>query len=168
MELSTERLRIIPLNLTQFKALLEGLQKVEQILQLSHSSDSWPPEMLTAMKGLYLEAVNHQEDYLWYTNWQIVSKIEDCSVGSLCFMGKPNKNGNVEIGYGLDEGFRGKGYMTEAVRAMIGWALSRKAVSTVTALTDKDNPASHKVLERAGLKLVSETPEGQLWKIGKN
>lgn len=44
-------------------------------------------------------------------------------VGDLCFVGAPNSVGEIEIGYGIYDMHAGLGFMTEAVGAMISWAI---------------------------------------------
>jgi ribosomal-protein-alanine N-acetyltransferase len=58
----------------------------------------------------------------------------------------------LELGYVLAKKFWGKGYMTEAVKAIVAWALTEKDVYRVWAVCDIDNPASARVMEKAGLK----------------
>jgi len=56
------------------------------------------------------------------------------------------------IGYVLARLHWGKGYMTEAVRAVTGWLLGQPDIYRVFATCDVDNPASAKVMEKAGMK----------------
>jgi Acetyltransferases, including N-acetylases of ribosomal proteins len=163
MELQANRLTIIPLNLKQFKLLLEGTDKMEEALNLAHSHESLDAHTYEAMFGLYKLATAHKEDYYWFTNWQIILKSQNISIGSACFMGCPNENGEVELGYGINEAFRCNGYMTEAVDAMCQWALAQPNVSCVIAETDKDNTASHRVLQKCGFTKYKETEEGYFW-----
>jgi RimJ/RimL family protein N-acetyltransferase len=78
--------------------------------------------------------------------------------GDLCFKG-PCTDGAVEIGYGLREGFCGKGYMTEAVKTVTRWALTRPGVTRVEAETDPGNAASQRVLSACGFVPTGETGE---------
>jgi RimJ/RimL family protein N-acetyltransferase len=59
----------------------------------------------------------------------------------------------LELGYVLGKKFWGKGYMTEAVKAIVDWALKEEDVYRIWAVCDIDNPASARVMEKAGLKL---------------
>jgi len=59
----------------------------------------------------------------------------------------------LELGYVLAKKFWGKGYMTEAVRAIVEWALTENDVYRVWAVCDIENPASARVMEKAGMKL---------------
>jgi RimJ/RimL family protein N-acetyltransferase len=56
------------------------------------------------------------------------------------------------IGYVLARPFWGKGYMTEAVRAVTDWLLRQPDIYRVFATCDVDNPASARVMEKAGMK----------------
>ena len=58
----------------------------------------------------------------------------------------------VDLGYVLGRKFWGRGYMTEAARAVIDWALSEPEVFRVWAVCDVENPASARVLEKAGMR----------------
>lgn len=150
MKLETKRLTIVPLNLDQFKLLLNGTDKMEKSLGLNNSNEHLDGHTQVAMEWLYEEAKKHKKKYLWYTNWQITLKQCNLSIGSACFMGCPDDSGTVEIGYGINEKYRCNGYMTEAVNAICKWALSLQNISRIIAETEKDNIASQKVLQKCG------------------
>lgn len=57
-----------------------------------------------------------------------------------------------DLGYVLARPHWGQGIMTEAVRAVVGWALSEPELYRVWAVCDVDNKASARVLEKAGLE----------------
>jgi RimJ/RimL family protein N-acetyltransferase len=58
----------------------------------------------------------------------------------------------VDLGYVLGRRWWGRGYMTEAVRAVVDYVLSEPEVFRVWAVCDVDNLASARVLEKAGLR----------------
>lgn len=94
--------------------------------------------------------LDHPADRVWYAVWFIERKdMPGTAVGDLSFKGK-GPDGMVEIGYGLRSGCCGKGYMTEAVKAVCAWALAQPGVTRVEAETEPDNAASQRVLSRAG------------------
>ena len=108
------------------------------------------PELKKAYGEMLRGCETEPQDRLWYAAWYIEPKDAPGEVaGDLCFKG-PAADGAVEIGYGLREGFCGRGYMTEAVRAMAEWALSQNGVKRVEAETEPSNAASQRVLARAG------------------
>jgi RimJ/RimL family protein N-acetyltransferase len=58
----------------------------------------------------------------------------------------------VSLGYVLARPHWGKGYMTEAVRAVTDWLLRQPDIYRVFATCDVENPASARVMEKAGMK----------------
>jgi [ribosomal protein S5]-alanine N-acetyltransferase len=78
---------------------------------------------------------------------------EDNIVGSIGIITKTDiYRKNVEIGYFLDEAYWGKGIVTKAVKAATAYSFSKFEIVRVYAETFADNPASRKVLEKAGFK----------------
>ena len=70
-----------------------------------------------------------------------------------------------DLGYVLARPYWGQGIMTEAVRAVVDWAIGEPEIHRVWAVCDVDNKASARVLEKAGMEL-----EGVLrrWSIHPN
>jgi len=66
----------------------------------------------------------------------------------------PEGAGNVRIGYTLSPTGQGKGYMTEALRALLPALVGPLGVKKFSADIDVRNPASGRVLERVGFKPV--------------
>ena len=82
-------------------------------------------------------------------------------VGLLGF--HPNEQGAPEIGYWLGRPFWGRGYMTEAVRAALAWAGGAWGKRFVMAGHFADNPASGRVLIKAGFLYTGDvTPRFSL------
>jgi RimJ/RimL family protein N-acetyltransferase len=100
----------------------------------------------------------HPEDWLWYTLWQVSLK-DGRPVGSLGFKGPP-KNGEVEIGYGIDEAYRQQGYAAGSVKAAVDWAFSQEKVYFVTAETEPENAASQRVLQKLEFRPAGFGAEG--------
>jgi [ribosomal protein S5]-alanine N-acetyltransferase len=145
--IKTERLIIIPLTLGQLNKYMKVDNSLETELQLNKSPRSISPELKEALEQTILPNVaNPHKNYLYSTLWTIISKQENTMVGDLCFVGEPNADGEIEIGYGTYENFRKRGFMTEAVRGMIQWAGNQPDVKSILASTDKSNPASMGVL----------------------
>ncbi len=59
----------------------------------------------------------------------------------------------VEIGYGLGRPYWAKGYMTEAVCALVGWWKEQPDLYRLWATCDVDNLGSARVLEKVGMQL---------------
>jgi len=57
-----------------------------------------------------------------------------------------------ELGYVLARSHWRQGYMTEALKVLIGWALKQKEIHRVWAVCDVDNIASARVMEKVGMQ----------------
>jgi RimJ/RimL family protein N-acetyltransferase len=73
------------------------------------------------------------------------------TVGSVGLFWPPT-DGAVEIGYGIVGSRRGRGYAAEATRALAEFALGAPGVRTVYANVELSNPASVRVLHKAGFR----------------
>jgi len=57
-----------------------------------------------------------------------------------------------DFGYAIAREHWNMGYTTEAVKALVQWALDQEGIYRVWAVCDLENPASARVLEKAGLE----------------
>lgn len=115
------------------------------------------------MKQAYTEmlqgCLDTPHNRIWNAVWNMELKDHPgIIVGDFCFKGL-GSNGTVEIGYGLKEEYRHKGYMTEAVKIISKWALLQENVKRVEAETEPQNAASQKVLSGADFKATGEYGE---------
>ena len=149
MQLLTERLRIVPLTLSQLDSWLHAVPALERELGCRCQA---PPcgEFGRIVGEQRAVAAGDAEHYLLDTFWLLIERTGGEVVGSACFKGPPNADGEIEIGYGLEPGWEKQGYMTEAVRALCAWARQQPGVRHVMAETDPDNLASQRVLQRSG------------------
>ncbi len=69
-----------------------------------------------------------------------------------------------EIGYVLHPDHQGHGYVTEACRALLGYAFDGMDLHRVVARIDERNGASRAVLERLGLRLEARLVENEWFK----
>ena len=60
--------------------------------------------------------------------------------------------GMIELGYTLLEAYRGQGFATEAITALIGYAFEQEGVEVLEACCVPENRASWRVLERIGFR----------------
>ena len=113
------------------------------------------------LKAAYTEmlesCLRHPDQWEWYAMWMIELK-DGTHVGELCFKGL-GSNGAAEIGYGISEEYRGRGYATEAVKAVSARAFRNPDVTAIDAETDAANTASKRVLEKCGFIATGEMGE---------
>ena len=131
--METKRIRIYPASREQMERMIAAEEDAD--LKKAYG------EMLAG-------SLSHPEERAWYALWMI-EKPDGTHLGDLCFKGfDPGRN--PEIGYGILEAFRGRGYAAEAVRLALSWAFRHPAVKAVEAETDPGNTASQRVLEKCG------------------
>ncbi|WP_127502221.1 GNAT family N-acetyltransferase [Actinoplanes solisilvae] len=94
--------------------------------------------------------------------YAIVERSTGLAVGTIGFFGAPDTAGTAMIGYGLVPSARGAGYATEALRAIAAFAFARDDVHRLDADPDRDNVASHRVLEKSGFART-RTTAGAYW-----
>jgi RimJ/RimL family protein N-acetyltransferase len=63
------------------------------------------------------------------------------------------------LGYVMARAHWGRGYTTEAVKVVVDWALRQDEIRRIFATCDVDNPASARVMEKAGLKFEALLPK---------
>jgi len=164
--IETKRLIIQPLTYNQLVKYIQLDSSLEAELNLSETSRSISPDLKEALEQTILPAVtDSNKNYLFSTLWTIISKADNKMVGDLCFVGEPNEAGEIEIGYGTYEVFRGNGYMTEAVSGMIGWAKEQTGVKAIIASTEKSNIASSVVLVKNSFLKTGETETLFNWRL---
>jgi RimJ/RimL family protein N-acetyltransferase len=95
-------------------------------------------------------------EFTWYTNWEIILKEKTCSIGGIGLSGMPNNEGSTEIGYVIDQKFRGLGFATEAVDALKNWAFKDPDLKIMKAETPILNLNSQKVLQKNNFKIIGE------------
>lgn len=157
MRLETERLFIYPVSDGEMRSLAESEKD---------------PELRKAYFEMLWGCLDFPESRAWYAAWDMeLRESPGTAAGDLCFKGPP-EGGAVEVGYGLRAGFCGKGYMTEALRALCAWALAQPGVMLIEAETEPGNAASQAVLARAGFvpagKAGEEGPRFVLRGAGKD
>ena len=166
--ISTERLELFPLTQTQLELGLSDLSKLEDELSMVIAQDFVTERVQRAIR-MKVEKMRKAMPsiHAWYTYWLIVIKEEKVGAGMLGFKGYPITKGSTEIGYGIDPAYQNKGYMTEAVQALINWAFSHPFCKEITA-TEVYNPASRRLLEKLGATQTEGNEKFTSWKIQRN
>lgn len=117
-----------------------------------------------AFDGMLNNSINDPDNAIWHTPWKITLADSGILIGDIGFKG-PQKEHTVEVGYGINEEYRNRGYATEALTAISKWALSQKDVYFVQAQTDDDNAPSIRVVQKAGFKQIGRGDDGILWEL---
>lgn len=160
----TKRLILLPLTYEQLLMYARCDNSLERELNLNDSSRIVEADLKEALEQTILPNVaDKSKDYLYCTLWTAISKAENKMVGDLCLYGEPNEKGEIEIGYGVYEEYRNRGFMTEMVQGMIEWAKTQPKIKAIIASTDKTNLASFRVLEKNDFVKTGESEELFHW-----
>ncbi|MFD7709274.1 GNAT family N-acetyltransferase [Streptomyces sp. NPDC059785] len=130
--------------------------------------ETGPFEGTLAAAGLVLKAYTSGTLRPEWGTYVLVRREDGRAVGAMGFHGAPDEEGRTEIGYDLAEAARGRGYATEALRALSAWALDRDEVDVLLATVDRDNTASQAVVTRTGFKQAGEDAEQYVYELRQN
>ncbi|MGI5350084.1 GNAT family N-acetyltransferase [Streptomyces sp. CA-250714] len=140
-DLVTERLVLRPWTTADVAAVLSDVR-----------SERWaadfPAEGDSVVAGLFAQFP------AWlggYGHRLVIERDTGLVVGSIGLFWPPTE-GALEIGYGVVGSRRGRGYAAEATRALTEFAFTAPEVRTVFADVEPANPASLRVLEKAGFR----------------
>ncbi|MCC6151901.1 MAG: GNAT family N-acetyltransferase [Planctomycetes bacterium] len=112
--------------------------------------EAWPDADLPGVLESYAKLIDAYPDKIGWGVWLFVR--EGVVIGDGGFHGPP-KDGRVQIGYSIVPQLQRRGYATQAVGALCGWAFGHGA-RCVNAECDASNQASVRVLEKCGLKRI--------------
>jgi len=109
---------------------------------------SWTPHPSVTATREYIQRCVDERQASRSCSWLLYPRCGGPLLGSVGFGVKQHL---VQFGYCLARDVWGQGYATEAARAIVATALADPAVWRVQAYCDVENPASARVLEKAGL-----------------
>lgn len=107
----------------------------------------------------------------WVLGFSLLHRDSGIAVGTCGFKGPPSADGAVEIAYGVAVDQQGKGYATEAAKALVAHAFTFGEVRVVRAHTLPESGASQRVLAKCGFRHLGEVidPEdGLVWRFEKH
>lgn len=162
--IETERLLLVVLLAEEIEALIAGdRERAERLLGFT-----FPPDDPNRGVDLpwHLRALQSDPNQRAWRIRVIVERSSGTLVGSINLKGPLDAEGDVEIGWDLNEDARAKGYAIEASAAVIEWIKKQPVVATVSATIPDDNAASQRLAARLGFRRTSESRRNlPLWKL---
>ena len=149
-DLVTARLLIHPLNAAEAEQVLTGTPD-----DASGWAPGYPAEGDASAARRFLGTCASTGDPQQFGTYVIRRREDGRAIGGVDFHGRPDENGSVTIGYGLISSAHGKGYASEALRALLTFARAQ-GVSRVHGDTGRENFASQHVMTAVGMRLVAE------------
>ncbi|MBK8686132.1 MAG: GNAT family N-acetyltransferase [Chitinophagaceae bacterium] len=96
-------------------------------------------------------------------NWAMIQTSDKQMIGYIGLVNIDAENDHAEIGYILLPEFQGKGFMHEAMQAVIDFSFEKLGVHRLSGTVDPENTASSKVLEKCGFKLEGHLREHEIF-----
>lgn len=170
MTIQTENLILAAHLPRHVRALLRSEREFEDTAGL-RVAPGIHEQMLQASADFKERVENGKQPDPWQFGFAVIHKKDNALIGTCGFPGPPDSNGIAEIAYGIAPDYQGRGYATEAAKALIDFATDDPRVRTICAHTLAEKNASTRVLEKCGLKKIGEAidPENDLpvWKWEK-
>jgi len=168
--LETDRLKLIPLSKLQLEKYLLCDGTLEQELNLALVERTINPRVYAAIRTRILPKMrDHSDnDYRYFTFWLSVLKAEKAIAAEIGFKGPPNVRGEVEIGFATHDDFRNQNVMTETVGTLCSWAFQQPGVLAVVGVSDPQNMASQRVLEKNNFTAYKKTSTDVFWRLGSS
>ena len=143
--IETERLVLRKLRLDDAPAVFAGWTQDKEVTRFL----TWRPHQTIEQTKEFIQSCLSAWGYESRFPCMITLKENDEIVGMI----DPRIEGSkVGIGYVAAHSHWGKGYVTEATRAIIAWAFQQSLIYRVYATTDVENVASRRVLEKVGMQ----------------
>ena len=146
--LETRDLILRPLNKADADDLFAWQSDAEvarYVLWQPHQSVAESREYVRGMRSLYRRGLP--------SSWGIVERASGRVVGSVGVMWISAENRSAEVGYSLARPYWNRGYMTQALSAVLRSLFEDLDLNRVEGQCDIRNPASGRVMEKCGMRL---------------
>ncbi len=146
LTLETQRLTLRPFDLSDVPAVTEITTRP---LVSRYMTDMVydTPERAEAWIRMLDRICNEQEPCVLLA---IVKKGETEPIGYVGLHPKDTLDNEVEILYALSDEYQGRGYVTEAGKALVNWCFSATSVPYLAAIVQHSNAASSRVTQKLG------------------
>lgn len=165
LKLDTGRLNILPLDKYNLELSIKDFNELERNLGLAVTDKNIGVREKNVYKIRLKGVESNPDSYMWFTTWVIVLKEENRIVGAIMIKGYPNEDGEVIVGYAMQNGYKRKGYMEEALRCLTKWMFLNPDVKCAVADTLKSNTPSQRLLQKIGMVFYKEDDECFWWKL---
>ena len=147
MNVETVRLILEPFNDSHYEGLRVMDNDAEVMRYINKGIVKTPEETWEGIRR-----VQARWDKYHFSWWAIREKSSGAIVGAACLQHLANVEGApLEIGWRLVPEHNGKGYATEAAKAIVDYAVERVGASYLVAVADPENIASQRVMKRLGM-----------------
>jgi [ribosomal protein S5]-alanine N-acetyltransferase len=158
--LATPRLRLRQFEARDLRGLHACFGDADTMRFWNRPASSAMAETERTLK--YLAKTTSPYDHL---AWAVTERAKDQCIGMVCYNQREARDKRLDLGYILAPQHQGKGYGTEAVRAVLDYCVGRLGAHRVQALVHPDNTASIRLVERLGFRCEGG-PLKDYWCVG--
>ena len=164
--LDTPRMALIPSSSPHLQADLTGREELAALLGVRVPPD-WPPTLVGEDRTALARRLDRQPTLTGWLPWYWVAHDDKppVLVGLGGFGGPPDQDGCVSLSYSVVTSHQRRGYATEAVGALVSWALGASSVQQVEAEPLPRMLDSIAVLERTGFVRADTSSPTGLWRF---
>lgn len=157
-EIETARLRL--------RAVTEDDYEMVYVLRSDPEMMRYIPRPLCAdyrdaLKLIRTMKENHEKQES--LNWVITLKDSDELIGTVGYVRIKAEHNRAELGYMIHSREQGKGYMKEAIAAVIHYGFKTMGLHSIEAVIDPGNVASEKILQHFGFEKEGHFKENFLF-----
>jgi RimJ/RimL family protein N-acetyltransferase len=156
--LETSRLTLRPFVEEDFEAVYAMRSDPEVARYLYQGPLSEEETRSRLERNMALSAWAAEGDWL---SAAAVERATGLTVGDVAFHWVSERDKTAEVGFVFDPRQQGKGFATEAARALIAWAFDEAGFHRVIGRTEARNSASARVLEKLGMRLEAHFVENE-------
>ena len=156
--ITSARLVLVSMSADFVGALVAGDREEAQRLAGITIPGDWPDEHDEGFLRLRLRQMRDDPELeQWLVRALVLPERGRPMIGHAGFHGKPGTNAlrkpeAVEIGYTIFEPYRGRGYATEAVAALLEWARTQRGVERFVASVAPGNAPSLAIVRKLGFE----------------
>lgn len=160
--LDSPRLRVVASTADVARAAIAGGASLAGALGVMVPAE-WPPEALADVQEFFAGQLAANPGEVGWWGWYVIAKPgvvspEATLIGS-AGASLPDAEGRSLGGYSILPAYEGRGFATEAARAVFECIAAHPAVRSLEATTFERNVASRRVLEKIGFRLVGVSAE---------
>lgn len=167
MKLETDRLYLITLDMDLIEAAARRDGQAIEALGYKTNGE-WPGADFYEALPYFRELLIKNNGTRGFDSWIIVTKDNQEIVGGIGFLGDPDSDGAIEIGFATNPSHLRKGYCFEAALKLLDWASSQDEIKMINARCEQGNTASRNVLEKLGFQLDRSDSEFIYWKYTRD
>lgn len=147
VRLETERLILRPTSISDAEQMFNNWASDPEVTKYLF----WKPHSDVEETKVILSKWDKENERPDYYHWGIVQKESGQIIGTGGVLGLNEKHHSADLGYCISRTYWGKGYMTEAVAAMIQHLFNIVGLNRITASHDTNNIASGRVMQKCGM-----------------